>query len=55
MCVIIVFSISFLTKFLFLGRVHSGMAVVKRMGMVQTDKNDRPIDDVKILKGGVIL
>lgn len=37
----------------FLGRVHSGMSVVKRMGMVETDKNDRPVDDVKILKGGV--
>lgn len=36
-----------------LGRVHSGMGVVKRMGMVETDKNDRPVDDVKILKGGV--
>jgi len=29
------------------------MAVVKRMGMVETDKNDRPIDDVKILKSGI--
>lgn len=29
------------------------MNVVKRMGMVETDKNDRPVDDVKILKGGV--
>lgn len=38
---------------LFLGRVHTGMAVVKRMGMVETDKNDRPIDDVKILKAGI--
>lgn len=36
-----------------LGRVHSGMSVIKRMGMVETDKNDRPVDDVKILKGGV--
>jgi len=36
-----------------LGRVHSGMNVVKRMGMVETDKNDRPVDDVKILRGGI--
>ncbi|XP_050519982.1 peptidyl-prolyl cis-trans isomerase-like 1 isoform X3 [Daktulosphaira vitifoliae] len=35
------------------GRIHSGMNVVKKMGMVETDKNDRPVDDVKILKGGV--
>ncbi|XP_060862261.1 peptidyl-prolyl cis-trans isomerase-like 1 [Metopolophium dirhodum] len=35
------------------GRVHSGMNVVKRMGMVETDKNDRPVDDVKILRGGI--
>ena len=32
------------------GRVSSGMAVVKRMAMVETDRNDRPIDDVKIVK-----
>lgn len=32
------------------GRVLSGMQVVKRMGMVETDKNDRPIDNVRILK-----
>lgn len=39
--------------YFFLGRVHSGMNVVKRMGMVETDKNDRPVDDVKILRGGI--
>lgn len=39
--------------FFFLGRVHSGMSVVKRMGMVETDKNDRPVDDVRIIKCGV--
>lgn len=32
------------------GRVASGMTVVQRMGMVETDANDRPLDDVKILK-----
>ncbi len=32
------------------GRVHSGMSVVKRIGMVETDKEDRPMDDVKITK-----
>eukprot|EP00270_Netrium_digitus_P014692 TRINITY_DN5041_c0_g1_i1.p1 TRINITY_DN5041_c0_g1~~TRINITY_DN5041_c0_g1_i1.p1 ORF type:complete len:163 (+),score=31.05 TRINITY_DN5041_c0_g1_i1:69-557(+) len=30
------------------GRVYGGMDVVKRLGNVQTDKNDRPIQDVKI-------
>jgi peptidyl-prolyl cis-trans isomerase-like 1 len=37
--------------FVFLGRIHSGMSVVKRIGLVETDKNDRPIDDVKIVRG----
>nr|QBH72988.1 putative mitochondrial ribosomal protein S24 [Brunneria borealis] len=33
------------------GRVHSGMNVVKRIGLVETDKNDRPVDDIKIVRG----
>jgi peptidyl-prolyl cis-trans isomerase-like 1 len=32
------------------GRVASGMKVVQRIGLVQTDKNDIPVDDVKIVK-----
>ena len=32
------------------GRVSSGMSVVQRIGMVETDANDRPLDDVKIVK-----
>eukprot|EP00252_Welwitschia_mirabilis_P015709 TRINITY_DN3477_c0_g1_i2.p1 TRINITY_DN3477_c0_g1~~TRINITY_DN3477_c0_g1_i2.p1 ORF type:complete len:131 (+),score=29.17 TRINITY_DN3477_c0_g1_i2:134-526(+) len=32
------------------GRVCRGMEVVKRLGNVQTDKNDRPVHDVKILR-----
>ena len=32
------------------GRVSSGMTVVQRIGMVETDANDRPLDDVKIVK-----
>lgn len=32
------------------GRVHSGMTTVKRMGMIETDSNDRPVDDIKILR-----
>ncbi|XP_046998700.1 peptidyl-prolyl cis-trans isomerase-like 1 isoform X3 [Schistocerca americana] len=35
------------------GRIHSGMSVVKRIGLVETDKNDRPVDDVKITRGVV--
>jgi len=34
------------------GRIASGMQVVKRLGQVSTDPNDRPIDDVIIHKGG---
>lgn len=32
------------------GRVFSGMGVVARIGMVETDSNDRPVEDVKMLK-----
>lgn len=32
------------------GRVRSGMTVIKRMGQVATDADDRPFDDVKIMK-----
>lgn len=31
------------------GRVESGMSVVKRLGMVPTDKNDRPQEPITIL------
>ncbi|XP_003741695.1 peptidyl-prolyl cis-trans isomerase-like 1 isoform X2 [Galendromus occidentalis] len=32
------------------GRVHSGLTVVKRIGQVATDAEDRPQEDVKITK-----
>ncbi|CAN6440365.1 unnamed protein product [Victoria cruziana] len=32
------------------GRVCKGMEIIKRLGSVQTDKNDRPVHDVKILR-----
>nr|ADC80507.1 peptidyl prolyl cis-trans isomerase-like protein C [Conus anemone novaehollandiae] len=32
------------------GRVSSGMTVIQRMGLAETDSNDRPLDDVKIVK-----
>jgi len=35
------------------GRIQSGMGVVKRIGFVETDKDDRPCDDVKIVKSSV--
>ncbi|KAJ4705315.1 Peptidyl-prolyl cis-trans isomerase [Melia azedarach] len=35
------------------GRVCRGMEVIKRLGSVQTDKDDRPIHDVKILRSSV--
>lgn len=35
------------------GRVCRGMEIVKRLGSVQTDKNDRPIHEVKILRAVV--
>jgi len=35
------------------GRVASGMRVVQRMGLVRTGQNDRPVEDVKILKGKI--
>ncbi|KAH8317192.1 hypothetical protein KR074_001075 [Drosophila pseudoananassae] len=35
------------------GRVYTGMEVVKRIGMVETDKNDRPVDPLRIVKAKV--
>lgn len=32
------------------GRVASGMAVVQRLGNVQTDSADRPVTQVKIIR-----
>ncbi|EON95938.1 putative peptidyl prolyl cis-trans isomerase protein [Phaeoacremonium minimum UCRPA7] len=36
------------------GRVRSGMGVVKRMGMVKTDGEDRPEQEVKIVRARVV-
>lgn len=36
------------------GRVKSGMGVVKRMGLVKTDAEDRPVDEVKIIRAKVL-
>ena len=35
------------------GRVSRGIQVVSRIGLVETDADDRPLDDVKILKAFV--
>lgn len=32
------------------GRVQSGMQVVHRIGLVETDNGDKPVDDIKIAK-----
>ena len=36
------------------GRVKSGLRVVQRMGLVKTGVEDRPTDEVKILKAQVV-
>lgn len=36
------------------GRVKSGLRVVQRMGLVKTDKEDRPAEDVRILSARVL-
>ncbi|KAL4226678.1 Peptidyl-prolyl cis-trans isomerase-like 1 [Mactra antiquata] len=32
------------------GRVSSGMTCVQRIGLVETDSSDKPVDDIKIVK-----
>uniref|UniRef100_A0A6U2GNX3 Peptidyl-prolyl cis-trans isomerase n=1 Tax=Hemiselmis andersenii TaxID=464988 RepID=A0A6U2GNX3_HEMAN len=36
------------------GRIAAGMQVVKRLGQIPTDSNDRPNEDVRIFKGGAL-
>lgn len=35
------------------GRIYSGMDVIKRIGLVETDNNDLPKEPVKILKAKI--
>jgi len=35
------------------GRLYRGIGVLSRIGLVETDSDDRPLDDVKILKAYV--
>ena len=32
------------------GRVYQGMGVFNRIGMVETNSQDRPVDDIKIIR-----
>ena len=36
------------------GRIHSGMLIVKRIGQVECDNSDRPVDQVKIIGSRII-
>ena len=36
------------------GRVKSGLRVVQRMGLVKTGAEDRPVDEVKIIRARVV-
>merc|ERR1711939_21825 len=36
------------------GRVKSGMKIVQRMGLVKTNSEDRPLDELKIIRGRVV-
>lgn len=36
------------------GRVKSGMKVVQRMGLIKTNSEDRPLDEVKINKASIL-
>lgn len=36
------------------GRVKSGMKIVQRMGLVKTNAEDKPLEQVKIIKARVI-
>lgn len=35
------------------GRVSEGMGVLNRIGMVETSGQDRPVDDIKIIRTNV--
>lgn len=32
------------------GRIHKGIGTIKKIGRVQTDKNDKPVDEIKIIR-----
>ncbi|KAI5810024.1 peptidyl-prolyl cis-trans isomerase ppi1 [Peziza echinospora] len=36
------------------GRVRSGLKIVERMGLVRTGQDDKPVEDVKIIRGKLV-
>lgn len=36
------------------GRVKSGLRVLQRMGLVKTDADDRPVEEVKIIRARLV-
>ncbi len=36
------------------GRVTGGMKLIQRMGLVKTNSEDRPLDEVKIVKASIV-
>eukprot|EP00976_Prorocentrum_cordatum_P020431 415277-Prorocentrum_minimum.AAC.4 len=36
------------------GRVYDGMDIIKRLGAIQTDRMDKPVHEVKILRASVL-
>lgn len=41
------------SKHAIFGRIYSGMQVIKRIGNVETDRNDKPLEDVKIISARI--
>ena len=35
------------------GRIKEGIRIVNQIGLVRTDADDRPVEEIKILKGSV--
>ena len=35
------------------GRLHSGIHVLQKISMIQTTENDRPIDDITLLRAQI--
>jgi hypothetical protein len=45
------FSLLIITFFDF--RIYSGMKIISRLGNVETDKDDRPLEEVRILSAKI--
>ena len=48
--VIVVFVFNFIGKHTIFGRIHSGMKVIQRIGSIATNTQDKPLDDIRIIK-----